>query len=531
MIRKGLVIVIILLFIISSAGYVGSKTDYDKNKIKPITRLMANSDGRGGILDLAVANFGDVSILIGDKNGGFGDRQDYILGEGPSDIVAADFDKDENLDIAVTNYYSNNFSILLGYGNGEFEDHQDYDVGIAPSGIVAADFNKDENLDIAVTNTEDYPNSLSVLFGDGTGGFGNRQDFFAGYWPVGIVADYFNNDENLDIVVANVAENVVSILLGDGIGGFSDRQTFSAGVMPYGIVAADFDKDENLDIVVTNNDEDCVSVLLGDGTGGFGNRQSFDTGDGPVYLCTDYFDNDDDLDLAVTNFYDGTFSIFIGDGMGGFGNHHDYFSGAVPYGIVAADFDRDNNVDLAVANSYEDTIGIFFGDGYGGFVIQQYCSVGQTPYNIAVGDFNSNLSGIDCEGDISWIDVVPGATVTGSFTVENIGGPNSELDWDVIEWPSWGDWNFTPIDGENLKPEDGPFTVEIEVVVPDEQNEDFIGEIKIINSEDSDDFCTIDVSLATPISQQNSHPLFQRFLDRFPNAFPFLRSFIYHTGL
>ena len=48
--------------------------------------------------------------------------------------------------------------------------------------------------------------------------------------------------------------------------------------------------------------------------------------------------------------------------------------------------------------------------------------------------------------------------------------------------------------------------------------------IKIVNSENPNDFCIIDVSLATPVSQQvDIHPLFQRILERFPNAFPILR--------
>jgi len=79
------------------------------------------------------------------------------------------------------------------------------------------------------------------------------------------------------------------------------------------------------------------------------------------------------------------------------------------------------------------------------------------------------------------------------------------------------------LDGDNLKPGDEPVTVEVDVVAPDEQNEEFTGEIKIVNSEDPDDTCTIDVSLATPVNQQVINPLFKIILERFPNAFPILR--------
>ena len=76
------------------------------------------------------------------------------------------------------------------------------------------------------------------------------------------------------------------------------------------------------------------------------------------------------------------------------------------------------------------------------------------------------------------------------------------------------------MDGENLKPGDGPVTVEVDVVAPDDPETEFTGEIKIVNSENPYDYCIIDISLATPISYQAQ--LYQ-FLERFPNAFPILR--------
>ena len=49
---------------------------------------------------------------------------------------------------------------------------------------------------------------------------------------------------------------------------------------------------------------------------------------------------------------------------------------------------------------------------------------------------------LDCNGSLSWTDVPPGSTVEGSFEVSNIGEDGSELDWEVIEWPDWGNWSF-----------------------------------------------------------------------------------------
>jgi len=104
---------------------------------------------------------------------------------------------------------------------------------------------------------------------------------------------------------------------------------------------------------------------------------------------------------------------------------------------------------------------------------------------------------LDCEGDLYFEDVEPGATVTGSFTVENIGEPESLLDWEIESYPDWGTWTFNPDSGTDLKPEDGWITVDVEVICPEENFEPY-GCIKIVNSEDPDDFCTIEIVLQWP---------------------------------
>ena len=127
-------------------------------------------------------------------------------------------------------------------------------------------------------------------------------------------------------------------------------------------------------------------------------------------------------------------------------------------------------------------------------------------------------------GSLSWIDVKPGSTVTDTFRVKNVGDPGSLLDWEIADEPSWGTWTFTPSSGEDLTPEDDYITVEVEVVAPDEIEENFTGEVKVVNLEDPDDFEIIDVSLTTP--RNNAFNIFLQilnFLEQHPNLFPILR--------
>ena len=129
---------------------------------------------------------------------------------------------------------------------------------------------------------------------------------------------------------------------------------------------------------------------------------------------------------------------------------------------------------------------------------------------------------LECEEELSWVDIEPGVVVEGSFTVENIGDLGSLLDWAVESYPEWGNWTFNPENGTGLE-EGDTVTIDVEVVAPDEPEETFTGEIKIINSENASDFCIIDVSLATPVSQFQSHQQIPSFLQSIIERYPILR--------
>jgi hypothetical protein len=104
---------------------------------------------------------------------------------------------------------------------------------------------------------------------------------------------------------------------------------------------------------------------------------------------------------------------------------------------------------------------------------------------------------LECDGSLSWDNITPGATVQGSFTVSNGGDPGSLLNWEVLSYPDWGTWTFTPSSGTNL-PAGDSVTVQVKVVVPNEENTQFQGAVTIINSDKTADSCVISVTLKTP---------------------------------
>jgi hypothetical protein len=110
----------------------------------------------------------------------------------------------------------------------------------------------------------------------------------------------------------------------------------------------------------------------------------------------------------------------------------------------------------------------------------------------------SNTSDLDCSGSLSWTNVQPGATVSGSFQVQNIGDNNSLLNWTVnISSLTWGTWTITPESGEHLSPENGAITVQVSVIAPTDENAEFEGYIRLENQNDTSDFENIPVNLKT----------------------------------
>lgn len=132
---------------------------------------------------------------------------------------------------------------------------------------------------------------------------------------------------------------------------------------------------------------------------------------------------------------------------------------------------------------------------------------------------------LDCTGSLSWTDVHPGETVTGSFQVQNIGGPGSLLDWKInVSLIDWGTWSFNPISGENLTIEDGKVTVQVSVVAPNEQDSEFEGYIRVDNQNDPEDFDYIQVYLKTPVNTHTVQTMIHPFLFKFIQRYSFIEN-------
>jgi hypothetical protein len=92
--------------------------------------------------------------------------------------------------------------------------------------------------------------------------FAPATNFAVGTSPIEVTKADFNSDGRLDLAVTNQNSDNVSVLLGDGKGGFGEAQNFIVGNTPFGLTSADFNGDRKSDLTVANGQDDNVSVLL-----------------------------------------------------------------------------------------------------------------------------------------------------------------------------------------------------------------------------------------------------------------------------
>ena len=105
---------------------------------------------------------------------------------------------------------------------------------------------------------------------------------------------------------------------------------------------------------------------------------------------------------------------------------------------------------------------------------------------------------LECNGSLIFYDVKPGSTVYNTFQIMNVGDPGSNLNWEIYSWPTWGAFTFTPRQGNGLKPEDGPVTINVTVVFPSEHQNNFTGEVRVVNRDNVSDFDIVPVMLGYP---------------------------------
>lgn len=367
-----------------------------------------NNDGHP---DLAVADSldGTITLFLSNPANNFTYYTVKTLsGLGmPNGIVAGNFTKSGNVDLAVTDGSSGAIHILTGDGTGNFTTSSSATVQSDPTGIVAGDFNKDGATDLAVLNSGS--GTVSILNGNNSGAFAVSQTAIVGP-ATGTGSTYLlamdvNSDGNLDLITGNTLQNTVAVLLGRNSGSFQAAQDYTVPNGPAYVAPIDFNRDGKPDLAVTQSTGATVSVLINNtlptpAPGGLNYTAPRTSANGRGNMADGVavadFNHDGYPDIAATYLQDNAVRVLTGTGRGNFNSTTEYPVGNQPYALAAGDLNNDGYADLVTANtslnSKPGTISVLMnkGDGSGTFDSAQTYTVGWLPYGVAIGDLNGD---------------------------------------------------------------------------------------------------------------------------------------------
>jgi len=195
-------------------------------------------------------------IWPGNGDGTFAEPIPIVLNNNPlTPLVVGDFNHDGKLDVAVaqgTSSCGTMVSVYLGNGDLTFQSPVNSCLTFG-SGLVAADFNRDGNLDLA-TGGE---NGIAVFLGNGDGSFQTTPITTPISQTISLWATAdFNRDGKLDLAgtYSDSTSSGVAVLAGNGDGTFSEQPLLIPDGMTLSsnsLAVADFNGDGKPDIVVS----------------------------------------------------------------------------------------------------------------------------------------------------------------------------------------------------------------------------------------------------------------------------------------
>lgn len=289
-----------------------------------------------------------------------------VTGE-PAGFVVGDFDGVNGIDVALA-VPSNpagtagTVEILLNNGMSGgtwlgFASATPIPVGVTPMAIEVGDLDGDNDLDLVVANFAD--NTVSTLFNDGSAAFA-VSTYSTDVGPSTIAIGNFVEDglvlDDLAVGCTGGSPTTISVLQNQStlpLRGSSFSWMNSINVpTPADIKPGDVNHDKDLDYVILNEASDSVTVYYGNGNGasmvGFTYTSNLPVGSGPIDQSFGDLNNDGYNDLLTVNNLGGTVSIVRGN-FSSFDTPSSIAVGASPEALVIQDLDNDGDDDLVVS--------------------------------------------------------------------------------------------------------------------------------------------------------------------------------------
>ena len=289
-----------------------------------------NSDSKPDLAFVSHDSYG-VTLMFGDGKGGLAlaPTSPIIMKDGQNPhthgLGIGDFNSDGKLDLATVNNADNDVSVVFGDAKGKFTGApgSPFAVGPSPYPLTLGDVNNDGHLDIVATTTATGParsqqlsssRALTLLLGDGRGGFRTQQVPLRTGQPWFVAITDVNSDRRPDLLATHAERNELTVLIADGHGGLVEAggSPMDWGGAVWHMAASDLNHDGRLDAIAAAGNG--IRVMLGDGRGGFkpAPHSPISTGNGTWRLAVGDVNGDGKTDVVTSNSESDTVSVLLG---------------------------------------------------------------------------------------------------------------------------------------------------------------------------------------------------------------------------